>query len=366
MQSSTSPTQVDFGPGSASRIADALGEGERVLVCTTAGGRARFPALFSSLAARCEATVEAEDMHASSLESVESLLARHRGGGATRIVAVGGGSVLDTAKALAIGLGADVPFSDVLDDPDSFASQTLPLVAVPTTAGTGSEVTRWGTVWDTAAGRKRSIVHAALYPERAFVDPELSGTQPPRLTAVTGCDALSHSLEAIWNRNATDESTALAEEAIGLVAGSLETAVNAPTTQARADLARAATLAGFAISATRTAAAHSVSYPLTLRHDVDHGQACSITLPWLLEWTGASHSVQPILRGLGVPDAAAGAERLRALFAACGLPVTLSGLGLSASDLPAIVAASCTPSRMNNALRPLEAADVTRMLEELL
>jgi alcohol dehydrogenase len=239
---------------------------------------------------------------------------------------------------------------------------------VPTTAGTGSEVTPWGTVWDLGRGRKRSIDHTSLYPRLALVDPTLSSTQPPGLTATCGFDALSHALESLWNVNSDARSANLAAEAIGLILEHLPTAVHHPTDmRARTAMARAALLGGLCISVTRTAAAHSISYPLTLQCDLPHGQACSITLPALLELTCSEPDprTDSILAVLGASTSAEGAERLRRLFRDCDMPADLSQLNLTPEQVSAISESAVTPSRMANAVRPLSKADVRRLLAGL-
>jgi alcohol dehydrogenase class IV len=123
------------------------------------------------------------------------------------IVALGGGSVIDSAKVFAAARGDFGAMEAYLKK--RAGAETIkpwPLIAVPTTAGTGSEVTCWGTVWDDAAGVKFSLAHPGLYPESAIVDPDLMIGKPRDLTIQTGLDALSHSLESLWNRNANPVS----------------------------------------------------------------------------------------------------------------------------------------------------------------
>ncbi|MEM6989072.1 MAG: phosphonoacetaldehyde reductase [Myxococcota bacterium] len=365
----SSPTEVTFGWGAAQAFAESVAEGERILVCTTERMLGRFGAVFEALGRRAEVETATEQMDASSVDSVTALLERLRPlGPFARIVAIGGGSVLDTSKALAMGLAVEAPVRELIAEPDRFAEHATPIVAMPTTAGTGSEVTMWGTVWDLEARKKLSIAHPSLFPERAIVDPSLSATMPARLTAVTGFDALSHAMEVTWNVNHTAESDAWAREAIGLIVKHLPTAVATPgDREARAAMARAATIAGKGISVTKTAAAHSISYPLTLFHDVDHGIACSITLPALLRLNGESAPERTglIVEALGAADAEGAAQTLGALFAACNMPMRLSELGVTADDLPRLLANAFTPARMANNVRALTEDDVRALLSGL-
>ena len=197
------------------------------------------------------------------------------------IVALGGGSVIDTAKVLA---AAGDEFSRVQGYIEgrhgAEALRRLPIIAVPTTAGTGSEVTCWATVWDTANRKKYSLARPELYPERAVLDPRLSVGVPRALTISTGLDALSHALESIWNVNGNPVSANHAVFAACEVIDCLpRLADDLGNVDLRTRMARASLFAGLAFSNTKTALAHSLSYFLTLHHGVVHGIACSFSLP---------------------------------------------------------------------------------------
>ena len=154
---------------------------------------------------------------------------------------------------------------------------------MPTTAGTGSEVTSWATVWDTQSGKKYSLSRPNLYPKHALVDPTLMIGKPRQLTISTGLDALSHALESLWNVNANPISAHHAVVAAREILAVLPQLVNdLQNLELRSRMAAAALSAGLAFSNTRTAIAHSISYPVTLHHDVVHGIACSFTLPMVL------------------------------------------------------------------------------------
>ena len=201
------------------------------------------------------------------------------------IVALGGGSVMDAAKVLA---AADGDFDKVRRHLVTGAGGDelgrTPIIAVPTTAGTGSEVTSWATVWDTAAMKKYSLARPDLYPEHAVVDPQLMLGMPRQLTISTGLDALSHALESLWNVNvnplSAHHAVAAAREILVILP---PLAKDLQNLKLRTRMAQAALSAGLAFSNTRTAIAHSISYPLTLYYGVAHGIACSFTLPMVLK-----------------------------------------------------------------------------------
>jgi alcohol dehydrogenase len=203
----------------------------------------------------------------------------------TVLVAVGGGTTLDLAKvlrcrpaeggfeAVAAALRGQAPWPDM---------RPAPLWLLPTTAGTGSEVTRWATVWDTEAepAVKRSLDEPWGYAERAFVDPALTLSCPPEVTRDTALDTLAHALEALWNRHANPLSSALAVAAARGVLRHLPALLQQPRDLGlRSQLALASLQAGLAFSQTRTALAHALSYDLTLQQGVPHGLACALWLP---------------------------------------------------------------------------------------
>jgi phosphonate metabolism-associated iron-containing alcohol dehydrogenase len=203
------------------------------------------------------------------------------------LLAVGGGSVIDTAKTLMVGT-ADGSFEALvallaLGKP-FVPNRVRPLIAVPTTAGTGSEVTPWATVWDRSAGRKYSLHLDETWPEAALIDPTLTHSLPAGPSLAAGLDALSHALESIWNINANPVSdahaVAAARAVLATLPGLMQDLRNA---ELRRRMSVAALQAGLAFSNTKTALAHSISYEMTLHHGLPHGIACSFTLPMVLQ-----------------------------------------------------------------------------------
>jgi len=200
------------------------------------------------------------------------------------IIALGGGSVIDAAKVLASSNSGFAPVREYLETgAGGNRLGAYPIIAIPTTAGTGSEVTRWATVWDTQAQKKYSLSRHALYPTHAVIDPELMLGLPLELTISTALDALSHALESIWNRNSNPVSANHAVFAATEIMQTLPRLVSdLQNLELRSRVARASLFAGLAFSNTRTALAHSVSYPITLKYQVPHGLACSFSLPMVL------------------------------------------------------------------------------------
>ncbi len=267
------------------------------------------------------------------------------------VIALGGGSVIDSAKVLAASAQGFTAVRALLSGagaPDDW--QPLPLIAMPTTAGTGSEVTCWATVWDRETATKRSLDHPALYPEAAVIDPELMCSMPCALTVSTGLDALSHALESLWNRNANPVTATHAVVAARTILEVLPALVAAPGDPGlRSRMAEASLVAGLAFSGTRTAIAHSISYPVTLRHGVTHGIACSFTLPMILHSLADADGLTGRgLRDIFGPDLRVGARKLAGFLDGLGVRLTPAGYGIDAAEWENILAEATDGPRGRN------------------
>lgn len=223
------------------------------------------------------------------------------------IVAVGGGSAIDTAKALMVaddgGRFADL-VAGLTGERDFVPTRFKSLIAIPTTAGTGSEVTPWATVWDRQKGKKYSLHLPQTWPSHAVIDPELMLSLPASVTLQSGLDALSHALESIWNVNANPVSDTFAVAAVHDTFDVLPRLMgDLQNVALRGRMALAALKAGMAFSNTKTALAHSISYEMTLRYGIPHGIACSFPLPMVLgRAIGRRADRDKVLRdALGVP-----------------------------------------------------------------
>jgi len=285
------------------------------------------------------------------------------------ILAVGGGSVLDLAKGVAAlrhpGLAEDW-LSAHLRHGQSFPGlfSPPPIVAVPTTAGTGSEVTMWATIWDEADGKKYSISHPALYPQVALVDPELTLTVPEDTTVATGLDALSHAMEAVWNRNANLVSDVLSSHAISVITSTLRQTLLSPSdVSLREAMHYASMVAGLAFSNTRTAIAHSISYPLTGKLGMPHGIACSFTLPEIMRINGAGNGdrLAPIVRALGCRSIDDAAEMTQDFLIDVGVSQYVRRYLPTEGEVAAFVGDFITPGRADNNIVPMTQADALRI-----
>jgi phosphonate metabolism-associated iron-containing alcohol dehydrogenase len=207
------------------------------------------------------------------------------------LVALGGGSVIDTAKALAATQGSFSAVEALLKTGSGREALCfMPIIAIPTTAGTGSEVTCWATVWDKAAQKKFSLADPCLYPEVALCDPELTLGLPTAMTISTGLDALSHALESIWNKNRNPLSSSFAIAAVRLILDVLPKLAQEPqSVSLREQMMEGALKAGMAFSNTKTSIAHNISYDVTLQQGTVHGIACAFTLPQIMRSVLGQH-----------------------------------------------------------------------------
>jgi phosphonate metabolism-associated iron-containing alcohol dehydrogenase len=289
----------------------------------------------------------------------------------TAILTVGGGSCIDLGKACAA-LYHLLPKPDAQAVRECITSKryrtlhiVVELIAMPTTAGTGSEVTPWATVWDPDNRTKLSIDHAAGFPKAAVLVPEWTLGMGPDLTLSTGLDALSHAMEAFWAVARTPLSQELALLAAGKIAGALPVAVRKPNDlAARRDMCMASLAAGLAFSQTRTTACHSISYPLTLRYGIPHGYAAALTLGAVMARN--AKAVHEMERLTAVFDEAEGFDPWLYETSRGIRELRLSAFGVSEAALADICALSFTAGRMENNPIAFTPDDVMAILRESL
>ena len=292
------------------------------------------------------------------------------------IVAVGGGSVLDMAKLVALFREQRASVREVLEQGLALRPARCTLVAIPTTAGTGSEATPFATLY--LDGVKHSVAHPSIQPGVALVDAELSSSMSPHLTACTGLDATCQAIESLWACRATAASRALAHRAAELAIAHLEVAVHQPSARSRAALAEAAWLAGQAIAVTRTTACHAMSYPLTIRWGVPHGHAVALTLGQMIAYNARSGQVQhpggaaavrdhvrTICGLIGAEDPALAPVVWSAWLHRLGLPATLSELGVTEAHHRQWIADGVNHERLGNNPRGMGPSDVRAVLDAI-
>lgn len=283
------------------------------------------------------------------------------------VIAFGGGSVMDTTKAVIAALRTETyNLPDLLNYRDKYTKR-LPSVFIPTTHGTSSEVTMWATIWHPAEKKKYSLSHPDLYPDYAILDGALTLTLPLDISLSTTLDAISHSFEAIWNKNSNDQSTKYAIQAISQIIENIEGLKNDPSdVQIRRNLLKAANNAGLAFSNTKTAAAHSISYPLTSFFNIPHGIAASMPMIPLIE-INQKAITKELVQLNAILNLRNNAE-LQSLIKSIPSSIikfNLKDWGVDRDDLQMLVKHSFTKGRMDNNIVDLTKDDVAWILNEI-
>jgi alcohol dehydrogenase class IV len=288
------------------------------------------------------------------------------------VVAVGGGSPIDAAKGIALA-AVNPQRGRELDYRSDFAAPALPLIAIPTTAGTGAETNAFGVVTDEAARRKFYVGHASTMPVTAILDPDLTVGLPPAATAATGMDALTHAVESYLSVRANPWSAGLALQVIGMVGEFLPRAVaDGSDREARGQMLLAAHMAGVAMATTGLGACHAIGHALGGRFDVPHGVALTMVLPQVLSFSlpTVSDRLAEIAFALGAGATAAPATEnadaaiaaIAALAVSVGMTARLADYGIGPDDFEQVAADALDDEVLANApLRPT-AADVVAML----
>ena len=278
------------------------------------------------------------------------------------VIGIGGGSSLDTAKfAAAVAPNPGEPIDYYEGKRPLNAQNRLPVVAVPTTAGTGSEVTQVSVI--SHETEKKTINNPAFMPKAAIVDPVLSSTVPPRTTMNTGLDAMAHALEGYWSKNHQPISDLMAVEAVRLILQNLETAYkDGGNMEARSNMAMASLLGGLSFALPKTAGSHACSYPLSEDYHLPHGEACAFTLDSFVR-INADERLEELCRRVGLKDTEELARRIAALKALGGLRSKLSDLG--EVDVEKLAKDCAAHPLMNNNPVAMDAGKLREMFEKL-
>ncbi|WP_298992723.1 iron-containing alcohol dehydrogenase [uncultured Pseudokineococcus sp.] len=383
------PREVLFGAGTRASVPAATARlGRRALVVTDprlGADRATGQLVDGLRAAGLAVAVHDRAAPELPVEDGAALAEEARRHGADVLVGFGGGSCMDLAKVVAVLLAHGGTPQDYYGE-DRVPGPVAPVVAVPTTAGTGSEVTPVAVVTDAERATKVGISSRHLVPHTAVVDPELAITCPPSVTAAAGADALAHCVEAFTAvRRRVDELDGArvfvgrgvltdhwALLGVRHVARHLRRCVEVPDDlEARSGMALAALAGGMAFGTAGTAGAHAVQYPVGALTRTPHGTGVGLLLPYVMAFVApvVGDRLREVAEALGVPEAQrtgpdAGSVRAVAdLVAAIGIPRTLAELGVGADDLPALAAASMSARRLvENSPRELDEAAALRLL----
>ena len=293
------------------------------------------------------------------------------------IIGIGGGSAMDTAKCMAI-LGKNPGSINLyLKEGKTLENHGIPLIEVPTTSGTGSEVTRWATVWDLGEKQKKySLSDPKMYANGAIVDPILVKSLPKKMSVITGLDALSQAIEAYWSKNHNPISDIYALQAIPIIFSNLQKIFDNPSdVETRKILAFGSLLSGLAFSNTKTTAVHSVSYPITLHFNVPHGLACALTLSQFLLFNSektadnideAPERLQKISKAIGADSPEKAAQMITELMKSLNLPTKLHEVNIDKKGIELIINEGFTPDRVKHNPRKLTEGQLREILQRLL
>jgi len=383
------PRTVVFGAGQRTLLGQYAAEyGRKALVCTDQrlAASAEFDELLSDLKDHgLEVTVWSETEAELPAAGIEACYAATRDEGIELVVGIGGGSCLDMSKAIALLLTHGGPLDQYYGE-NAVPGPVMPIIAVPTTGGTGSEVTPVCVLSDSHRELKTGISSAHLIPMVAICDPELTYTCPPGLTASAGADAVSHLVESFTaiqrpasapgenrvfvGKNVISDS--YARWGLALLAEALPAAFENPgDAQARADVMLAANAGGYALGVAGTAAAHALQYPLGALTHTAHGLGVGVLLPYVMRYNAPARVAEfaEIATIFGVPAsggpedrAVAGIEAVEGLLDRIGIPPTLKELGLTEDQLSYVASMGLKSARLvDNNPRPLDVDALTEI-----
>ncbi|PKO08588.1 MAG: hypothetical protein CVU40_14915 [Chloroflexi bacterium HGW-Chloroflexi-2] len=304
------------------------------------------------------------------IPDVKKALAAIEGKHITHVVALGGGSVLDVAKAVGLLLGdPELDYEEVQWHRQAIKKTPLPVIGIPTTAGTGSEVTHVAVVGD-SKGFKMGVLHPAMFMKTAIIDGSLMLSLPPQMTSTTGMDSLVHAIEAFLSRKANPVSDMFALSAIRSIVKWLPEAYkNGSNLEARKQMAMAATLAGISFDQSSLGLVHALAGPLCGTYHLHHGLGVATLLPATIEFDAPAIPTErwvSLRDALGLPQDAK-PEGLgnfaRKLLKTLDMPTRLSEVGLKAEDIPVIAETATKMAMIGLNVRPADVEDCKKVLE---
>lgn len=363
------PTEIMFGVGTRKRLPEIAAKfGGRPVLVTDAGLRNMAMTVETLELLGPNALLFAEVEPNPTVGTVDKLAELIRKNGVDVVVALGGGSSLDCAKAASSVACQEGSIRSYHSEGKTLDSRHLPLIAVPTTAGTGSEVTPISVLDDSEKGIKAPLAHDNFYPRLAIIDPELTLTMPRHVTAMTGLDALSHAIEGYWSKNHQPVCDLMALKSIEQIFAHLPAVLeDGSDIEARTGMSMAALLGGLAFQMPKNAAVHACSFPLSNKYHMPHGSACAFTLDHFARFNAPAMGDRGIAlaKAAGFDDMYALADAIAQLKIKAGLPCTLGEVGISEADLDDLVQGSFHPI-MNNNPRQVTAADLKTLYLQML
>lgn len=348
------PVTLVFGAGKIrelGQIAANNGLENGLLVCDPFFAQNGFAEQVKALGGGAIAAIFSQVCANPTLQNVDDCADVIRRGNHGFVVALGGGSALDCAKAAATIALDEYPAREYHEGKRHVGKRSLPLIAVPTTAGTGSEVTAVAVLTDAERGVKAPLGSPNFYPKVAVIDPELTISVPPQVTASTGLDVLCHALEGYWSVNHQPVCDAVALRALELVFEYLPVAYkDGANMLAREKMCEASVLAGIAFAFPKTTGSHACSYPLTALYHMPHGEACAFTIDAFLRINKDAQEgrVRDCAKKLGFADPDEMADRILRMKREMGMKTTLQEAGIPPEAVRDLAERSVHPNLYNN------------------
>jgi alcohol dehydrogenase class IV len=363
------PGKVIFGAGTLSKLPEELPSDANVLLVSgkhadTSGLNDRIKEMLCDFELVSICGIQAEPP----LSAVDKIIMFGRDNNVSAIIAVGGGSVIDAAKAAAAIMPLEGDCADYFYGRKSIPGKGLFFAALPTTAGTGTEATPNAVLTDPETDIKKSIRHDTMLPDLALVDPELTYTCPAGLTAHSGLDALTQAIESYISRGANTVSKALAAKATQLIMDSLpEVCADLNDYAARNDMAEGSMITALAFAQSSLGAVHGLAHPIGSKLHVPHGLSCAILLPVILRWNyeSCAETIDELAASCGYRNGGDFIGEIELLCRDLDIPENFREFGLNRDVFPFILK-NCRSGSMRSNPRYLEDAEIIEILESLL
>ena len=364
------PDKLVFGKGTLEQLPEEISalSANRVLIITISPLLNQLRALIAKLeAGGIKVTVNTSINNEPSFADVQRMLDEVKAFNPDVVVGIGGGSVLDVAKLIAALLDNEQELKDIVGI-GFLKRRPKKLICMPATSGTGSEVSPNSILVDEKDNQKKGFISPFLVPDIVYVDPLLTMSVPPAITAATGIDALTHCLEAYTNLFAHPLIDVYAFEGMRLIAAHIATAVkNGNDEEARTQVAMGSLLGGFCLGPVNTAGVHALSYPLGSTFHLAHGLSNALLLPYVMEfnYVAAPKRYADVAVALGcergaddLETARKGIEKIKELISACGIPARLRDVNIPREAIPQMAVDAMKITRLlKNNPRPITEAD---------
>jgi alcohol dehydrogenase class IV len=364
------PGKLVFGNGTLVQLADDIIElkKKKVFIVTIEPLLKPIDEFVSNLRSNnIEISIDTSIVHEPSFADFGKVMARVAAFGPDVVIAIGGGSVLDIGKLVAAQIDNEQSLKDYVGI-GLLRGRKKTLICVPATSGTGSEVSPNAILVDDEDGQKKGIISPHLVPDIVYVDPLLTVSVPPAITAATGLDALTHCLEAYTNKFSQPFIDIYAYEGMRLIAANIVTAVkNGSNVEAREKVAMGSLLGGFCLGPVNTAGVHALSYPLGSMFHLAHGLSNALLLPYVMEYNipAATNKYAEVAIALGCErkendkaTACAGVQKIKELIKDCGIPATLRAVNVFENSIPQMAADAMKIQRLlKNNPRAIEEKD---------